>query len=58
MQKIDGYVLKTYCIVLAGFSIQDKSGKIWFFVATFLLTDTSMEVVWRMPFLAFNNKNI
>ena len=44
-KKIDGSALKTYGMVIAGFSIQDKTGKIRFFEETFLLADTSMEVV-------------
>ncbi len=57
-QKIDGSTLKTYGMVLAGFSIQDKSGKIRFFEETFLLADTSMEVVLEMPFPALINTDI
>ena len=50
-QKIDGSTLVTYGMVLAGFSVQDKLGRVWFFEETFLLADTSMEVVLGMPFL-------
>ena len=57
-QKIDGSALKSYGIVIAGFSIQDKTGKIRFFEETFLLADTSMEVVLEKPFLAFSNADI
>ena len=57
-QKIDGSALKTYGMVIAGFSIQDKTGKIRFFEETFLLADTSMEVVLGMPFLALSNADI
>ena len=45
-------------MVIAGFSIQDKTGKIRFFEETFLLADTSMEVVLGMLFLALSNANI
>ena len=45
-------------MVIAGFSIQDKIGKIRFFEETFLLLDTSMEVVLGMLFLALNNTDI
>ena len=44
-QKIDGSALKTYVMTIAGFSIQDKSRRALFFEETFLLADTSMEVV-------------
>lgn len=57
-QKIDGSALKTYGMVIAGFSIQDKLGRIRFFEETFLLADTSMEVVLGMPFLALSNADI
>ena len=57
-QKIDGSSLVTYKIVLVGFSIQNKLGKVWFFNKTFLLADTSMEVVLEMFFLTFSNANM
>ena len=57
-QKIDGSALKTYGIAIAGFSIQDKSGKARFFEETFFLADTSMEVVLGMPFRALSNADI
>ena len=57
-QKIDGFALKTYSIVILGFSIQDKTGKIRFFEETFLLADTSIVVVLGMPFLALSNADI
>ena len=57
-QKIDGSALKTYGMAIAGFSIQDKLGRARFFEETFLLADTSMEVVLGMPFLALSNADI
>ena len=45
-------------MVLTGFLVQDKLGRVWFFEETFLLADTSMEIVLRMPFLAFNNADV
>ncbi len=42
-------------MVSASFSIQDSLGKVRFFEETFLLRDTSMEVVLGMLFLAFSN---
>ncbi len=44
-QKINGLPLVTYEMVLAGFSVQNKLGKVQFFEETFLLADTSIEVV-------------
>ena len=57
-QKLDGLLLATYEMVLAGFSIQDKFGKIWFFEKTFLLAETSMVIVLRMLFFTFSNTDV
>ncbi len=57
-QKIDGSILVTYEMVIAGFSLQDKLGKVQFFEGTFLLVDTSIKVVPGMPFLTFSNVDI
>ena len=57
-QKIDSSALKTYGMVIAGFSIWDKMGKIRFFEQFFLLADISMEVVLGIIFLALSNLNI
>ena len=57
-QKIDGSALKTYGMTIAGFSIQDGLGKIRFFGETFLLADTSIDVVLGMPFLSLSNADI
>ena len=53
-QKIDGSLLWTFRMVIAGFQIEDKLSRVWFFQESFLLAETSMEVVLAMPFLAFN----
>lgn len=58
MQKIDGFVLRTYDIVLARFLIQDRLRKIRFFKEIFLLDNTSIEIVLEMSFLALSNANI
>ena len=57
-QKIDGSPLITYGMVLASFSVQNKLGKVWFFEETFLLADTSMNVVLRMLFLIFLDTDV
>lgn len=54
-QNIDDLSLEIYNIVLAIFSLQDYLRKVRFFETTFLLTNTSMEVVLEMLFLIFNN---
>ena len=58
LKKIDGSLLQTFGMVIAGFQIEDKLGKAQFFQKSFLLAETSMEVVLGMPFLAFSNANI
>ena len=54
-QKIDGYELKTYSMTIAAFSIQDGLGKTRFLEETFMLVDTSMDVVLVIPFLFLSN---
>ena len=49
-QKIDGSHLDTFGMVIAGFSVEDKLGKVRFFQETFLLANISLEVVLGMPF--------
>ena len=49
-QKIDGSPLETYSMALAGFLLQDSLERVRFFEETFLLADTSVEVVLGMPF--------
>ena len=58
IQKIDGSFLVTYEIVLTSFSVQNKLEKIRFFEKTFLLADTSIEVVLGMFSFIFSNANI
>ena len=57
-QKIDGSHLDTFGMVIAGFSLQNKLGKVRFFQETFLVADTRMEVVLGMPFLTLSNADI
>ncbi len=54
-QKIDGSPLETYGMVSASFSLQDSLERVRFFEETFLLANTSMEVVLGIPFLALSN---
>lgn len=49
-QKIDLLTSITYSMVLAWFSIQDKSERVRFFEETFLVTDISMELTLGMLF--------
>ena len=45
-------------MVIAGFQVEEKLGRARFFQESFLLAETSMEVVLGMPFLAFSNVDI
>ena len=57
-QKIDGFSLATYSMVIAAFQVVDKLGHSRFFPEIFLLADISMEVVLGMPFLTLSNANV
>lgn len=57
-QKIDDSALVTYWIVIVGFSLQEKLGKVWFFEKPFLLADNTIKVVLEMSFLFFSNADI
>ena len=45
-------------MVIAAFQVKDKFGRARFFQETFLLANTSMEVVLGMPFLTLSNADI
>ena len=57
-QKIDGSLLQTFEMVIAGFQVEDKLGSVRFFQESFLLAETSMEVVLEMLFLNLSNADI
>ena len=57
-QKIEGSLLRTFGMVIAGFQVEDKLGKIRFFQESFLLAKISIEVVLKMSFLTLSNTNI
>ena len=57
-QKIDDSSLRTFGMVIAGFQVEDKLGRARFFQELFLLAETSIEVVLRMPFLILSNADI
>lgn len=57
-QKIDGSPLETFGMVIKGFSLQDKLGRVRFFQETFLLANTSIEVVLGMLFLTLSTADI
>ncbi len=57
-QKIDGSLLETYGMASASFLLQDSLGGVRFIEETFLLADTSMEMVLGMPFLSLSNADV
>ena len=57
-QKMNSSLLRTFGMVIAGFQIEDKVGKAWFSQESFLLAETSIEVVLGMPFFILSNANI
>ena len=57
-QKIDGSLFEIYKMVIVTFQVIDKLGKAQFFQETFLLANTSMEMVLKIPFLILSNANI
>ena len=57
-QKIDGSLLRNFRMVIAGFQVEDKLGRTWFFQESFSLAETSIEVVLEILFLIFSNANI
>ena len=57
-QKIDGSLLQIFGMVIAGFQVENKLGRARFFQESFLLAETSMEVVPQMSFLTLSNANI
>ena len=48
----------TFGMVIASFQIEDKLGRARFFQESFLLANTSIEVVLGMLFLTFSNADI
>ena len=45
-------------MVIANFQVEDKLGRAWFFQESFLLAETSTEVILEMFFFTFNNADI
>lgn len=57
-QKIGSLSLKTYKMLAIEVLIHNKLAKVWYFKKTFLLVETSIEVVLGMVFLFFSNTNL
>lgn len=57
-QKINGFTLKTFQMVLASFQIEDKLGRAQILQEILLRAHINMGVVLRMPFLTLSNTDI
>lgn len=57
-QKIDGSPLNIFEMVIIGFQIYNKLKRARFFQETFLMVDTSMEMVLGMLFLTLSKVDI
>lgn len=57
-QKIEGFTLEIFGMVLAIFQIEDKQDWIQYFQKTFLLANTNIEMVPEMLFLTLSNANV
>ena len=55
VQKFDGSTLETFGIVLTSFQVEDKLERACFFQKTFLVINTSIEVIREILFLALSN---
>lgn len=57
-QKMNGSTLEIYRMIIADFSVQNRLKKVRLFEETFLLTDTSMEIVLNIPFFTLPDAHI
>lgn len=57
-QKVDDSIFETFGIVLASFKVENKLSRSRFFQKSFLLADTSIDVLLEMSFLILSNANI
>ena len=57
-QKIDGFYLDTFGMVIANCLVKDKLRRVRFFQETFLLVNIGLEVVLGMLFLTFSKADI
>ena len=58
VSKIDGTMLDIFGIVVAAFSVIDKTNWIKFFKETFLLANVSLDVVLEMFFLLLSSADV
>ena len=53
IKKINGLLLMTFKMIIAGFQVIDKLSRARFFKKTFLLANINIEIILEMPFLPF-----
>ena len=57
-RKINGIILDICKIVVAAFSVTNKANQVRFFEKTFLITNVSLEVVFRILFLILSGVDV
>ena len=57
-QRIDGFLLETYGIVIAAYYILNKLSYFQFFQETFLLANIGIKIVLGMLFPTLNNTDV
>ena len=58
VQKIDGFYMDTFGMVIADCSVKNKLGRVRFFQKTFLLANISLKVVLEIVFLTLSKVDI
>lgn len=57
-QKIDSSTFQTFGIIFASFQVEDKLERACFFQEIFLVTDTSIEVIFGISFLSLSDADM
>lgn len=57
-QKVDWSIFLTYGMMITNFQFEDKKRKICFFQKTFLMANTAIEIVLKIPILTFSQMEI
>ena len=57
-QKIDGFALETFGMVIPDFQVEDKANRPRLFQEVFLKTDTKFEMILVMFFLKISNADV
>lgn len=58
IQQIDGSLLKIYSMAFAKFPLQNSLERVQFFEESFVLVNTSMDIVLEMLFFYLSNTDI